>query len=89
MRIVENRNGLTRCPKCGAALDYGDNEVEGDNFWYKCWCSDDDCTWCGEEVYTLNFSNYYENEDQNQEVNNARTTSGTDSSTQWDGKNNS
>ena len=89
MRTVTNLNGIGRCPKCGSTLDYGDSEAEDDSFWYECWCSDEECGWNGEECYGLHFIDYCENEDQNQEVNNARTNSGTKSPTQWDGKNNS
>jgi hypothetical protein len=88
MRTVANAHGLGCCPKCGAALDYGDSDVEADSFWYECWCSDEECGWNGEECYNLHFNTYYESENQNQEVKDGELKSGSKGPTQWDGESN-
>ena len=86
MKEIHTRYGVGYCPKCGAAIDYGDIDHSGDCYSYECWCLNEDCGWQGYECYTLTFTCFMENE--NQEVHSGPVKSREPSPTQWDGKNN-
>ncbi len=46
----------TVCPECGATLEWGDSEIEGDTeVKSSVWCPNSECNWEGDNYYNLVF----------------------------------